>query len=543
MGTLECCSGNANDIPQKSISVHVRAMRIRSWIKRLVAMAALLLVVFGSCAYLLQRSFDNTCISRGFGIERGMVPHSGARGELRAANPRFNPQWTPDGSRIVFSTGRRPSMEGPYTRDPSGDTPSAPDSEIAPSGQIYVAASDGSSLLLAADGKIEAYYRIAHSPTISPNGTRVAYSMLHDSTYGEAVFPYGSYLIETSNFDGSDRRRLTEGDVMDFSPTWSPEGSRIAFVRRKDRGGCDNFRQVGIHTIGDNGQDIRKVVDIPARNAEGTPTEWDAWYHSGPTWSSDGELLAYIVNEREESEDKRPGYFRDYARIHTTLYTVNADRSDLKRLLTFSSRGYLMPLDQQYVTPDEDLKRVGLFSEEPGRSIVSPPEWSPDGQHIAFVGIAEGVPKLYTIGRDGSDLHEIVELENPGIGGPEVTRTSPSVFWSRDGSQILFSWGRTLYFVNADGSDLNSIHGGDYFSPSPDGSRVAHFVDGAKVVLLFAMAPDGSGVRALGQGRRQNIPVGRSKSVPPERSLASVNVRASCSGEVSQRQAGSRLGE
>ena len=33
-----------------------------------------------------------------------------------------------------------------------------------------------------------------------------------------------------------------------------------------------------------------------------------------------------------------------------------------------------------------------------------------------------------------------------------------------------------------------------------------------------------------------------SKNVPPERSLASVNVRASCSGEVSQRQAGSRLG-
>ena len=47
---------------------------------------------------------------------------------------------------------------------------------------------------------------------------------------------------------------------------------------------------------------------------------------------------------------------------------------------------------------------------------------------------------------------------------------------------------------------------------------------------------------ALCQGRRQNIPVGRSKSVPPERSLASVNVRASCSGEVSQRQAGNRLG-
>ena len=34
------------------------------------------------------------------------------------------------------------------------------------------------------------------------------------------------------------------------------------------------------------------------------------------------------------------------------------------------------------------------------------------------------------------------------------------------------------------------------------------------------------------------MPVGRSKSVPPERLLASVNVRASCSGEVLHRQAG-----
>ena len=69
--------------------------------------------------------------------------------------------------------------------------------------------------------------------------------------------------------------------------------------------------------------------------------------------------------------------------------------------------------------------------------------------------------------------------------------------------------------------------------------------------LIFALSPQAKGrvERTAGtfqdrcQGRRQNIPVGRSKSVPPERSLASVNVRASCSGEVSQRQAGSRLGE
>ena len=43
------------------------------------------------------------------------------------------------------------------------------------------------------------------------------------------------------------------------------------------------------------------------------------------------------------------------------------------------------------------------------------------------------------------------------------------------------------------------------------------------------------------QGRWDLGPLGRSKSVPAERSLASVNVRASCRGEVSQRQASCRL--
>ena len=280
---------------------------------------------------------------------------------------------------------------------------------------------------------------------------------------------------------------------MDFAPAWSPNGSQIAFVRRFDRDRCGNsFGRVGIHTIRDNGQGIRKVVDIPSRNGEGTPKGWDASYHSGPVWSSDGQLLAYVVNERERVKEMDYVY---YYRDHTVLFIVNADGSDLKRVLTFSSRGVR---ERARVTSDEDLKRVGLFSEEQSRSIVSLPKWSPDDQHIAFVRVADGVPKLYTIGRDGSNLHEVVELENPGVGGPELGQTRRSVFWSRDGSHITFPWGRTLYSVNTDGSDLRSIHEGDYFSPSPDGSRIAHFVrEDVSGVVLYTMAPDGSDVWAL----------------------------------------------
>ena len=101
---------------------------------------------------------------------------------------------------------------------------------------------------------------------------------------------------------------------------------------------------------------------------------------------------------------------------------------------------------------------MGLYSEEPFRSIVSPPEWSPDGRHIAFMAVADGVRKLYTIGRDGTDLHEMDE---------------------------------------ADGTHFRSIRGGDYFSPSPDGLSIAHFVYLGSNVVLYTAAPDGSGAAAL----------------------------------------------
>lgn len=346
---------------------------------------------------------------------------------------------------------------------------------------------------LATDGKSESYYRIVHSPSVSPDDTRVAYSTFLDE----------SYLIETSTMDGLDRRTLTEGNVIDFDPEWSPSGSQVAFVRRYDSDACDNFRQVGIYTVGDNGQDIRKVEDIPSRIRQGTTREWDV---SGPKWSPDGELLAYVVNEIEEVVEDRPELSgrNYYYRNHTVLYTVNVDGSNNRILLTFSQRGNLVTSDQTYVTSDEDLKRVGLFSKEPARSIVSPPAWSPDGQQVAFLGVADSIPKLYIINRDGSELHEVVKLENSKLSGTAYGQTLPSVFWSHNGSHIMFSWGGTLYFVNADGSDLHSTDVGDYFSPSPDGSRIAVVTASAPYlpplktdVVLYSMAWDGTDVQVL----------------------------------------------
>ena len=50
------------------------------------------------------------------------------------------------------------------------------------------------------------------SPSWSPDGKRIAFASTRD----------GNFEIYVMNADGSEQTRLTENDVLDFYPSWSP---------------------------------------------------------------------------------------------------------------------------------------------------------------------------------------------------------------------------------------------------------------------------------------------------------------------------------
>ena len=312
------------------------------------------------------------------------------------------------------------------------------------------------------------------TPDISPDGSGLVYvTARHEYKDDDR----NDFEIETSRLDGSDRRRLTNNIFQDISPVWSPDGSRIAFVRD------------GIYTMAADGSDSRSILPFILRDLwklESASGDYVVAQYPmrGLAWSPDGKTLAFKVLELVREFDSVGNNLR-----RTALYTIGADGTGLIQL---------------YATAVGDLSQPHRVSGEPA--------WSPDGRELAFFVSTfneeaewneKWIDKLYVIGPDGSGLREVVEMVN-------YLTLNPSPTWSPDGTRLLFplrpfrfrndASKQSIFVVGADGSGPRSVGKGAYASWSPDGSRIAilnlyHEED--KAVFLSTVAPDGSDSRVV----------------------------------------------
>lgn len=291
------------------------------------------------------------------------------------------PQWSPDGSSIVFGHH---------------------------DGKIYVVNSDGSSLRSISEGS--GIYDLDFSPSISPDGSLIAYTTLRHATGGVRDLE-----IVTSTLDGSERRRLTENRTTDISPVWSPDGDQVAFVSASSW-----WRGERILVMSSDGSNIQQIVsssDIMA----GISTV-------APEWSPDGQSLAFVAIGDSYGSN--------------VSYVVGLDSSGLTSL----------------------------------GETISRPAWLPSGRRIVFTKIEDKFVDLYTANADGSDLRELsshisrspqharkIEMES-------LMRNTISL--SPDGSETMLMG---QYVIRWDGLGfvLMSLPGLGFASWSPDGSRIA----------------------------------------------------------------------
>jgi WD40 repeat protein len=246
-------------------------------------------------------------------------PDGTARAVLTAGT---SPAWSADGTRVAFSFDYYNSLDDTGSQIVSvgadGGNRTVIVNECGSSCKVFVGtpswSPDGSRLsvhdtvcgssecgtslrIIDASGHFVAALGPGFSSNWSPDGTRVAIDRYADfgSPACDGYF-YCNSEIFTIGPDGNGLARVTTDPANDVSPSWSPDGSKVAFASGRDGNG-------EIYTINADGTGETRLTD-------------NAAVDTSPAWSPDGSKIAFSTN--------RDGNYE--------IYAMNADGTGLANL-------------------------------------------------------------------------------------------------------------------------------------------------------------------------------------------------------------------
>jgi Tol biopolymer transport system component/predicted Ser/Thr protein kinase len=267
-------------------------------------------------------------------------------------------------------------------------------------------------------------------PPAPPGGGRIAFTSSRDS---------GNSEVYVMNVDGSGQTNLTNNwhdtDWFDCCPSWSPDGTRIAYT-------------------GDNNE----IYTINADGSQQTNLTKRGWQDYEPAWSPNGRQIAFM--------SRRDG--------NLEIYVMNADGSGQTNLTNHAA-------DDCDAVWSPDNSRIAFWSKRDGRNEVyvmnadgsavvrltnvpgdnDTPAWSPDGTRIAFESKRDGNWEIYVMNADGSGQTNLTN--NPA--------DDHHAAWSPDGKRIAFMSYRDgnaeIYVMNADGSGQTNLTNNPGFDGFP----------------------------------------------------------------------------
>jgi Tol biopolymer transport system component len=264
-----------------------------------------------------------------------------------------------------------------------GDQPAGPSVTFD---HIVLINSDGTEINEITTGVKSTY---DESPTWSPDGKRIAYHRGHGTWVGISIW--------VVNSDGSGDTKIANGAW----PSWSPDGTLIAFTNYESDYNCQ------IYLVNPDGNGLNNLTSGP--------------HDVFPEWSPDGTI--FFVRRMISCKN-----------LTGDIFSIQADGSNLKQLTNYGHVGGfgISPDGKTIAYHDTANKQIMIYkldSNGPPRSIFNldfnvkfvRPSWSPDGVTIAIAAtnwsIYEG-SKLYLVNADGSGFVEVPIAGGVGVWDP-----------------------------------------------------------------------------------------------------------------------------
>jgi TolB protein len=269
-------------------------------------------------------------------------------------------------------------------------------------------------------------------------------SPVQDPSEGPGWFAYasnadGDYEIFAQTLNGSRVQQLTDNDVDDTSPSFSPNGRRLVFERATKDGSDDLY-------ILNRRRDWEKPWVVSKHVDEGAP-EWSPdgrWIAFKGGDAGDGSsVVAMTVNKKkvrgialqeENSENDYPSWSPDSSEV---AFVESYDTGDI-----FIASRCCEGSKRRQVTTDADIE--------------SNLDWSPDGDCIVY--------SLYRNQLTGEDMYSVSVEGGPPRRLTDAMGDEIAGAWSPDSAWIAFASNEDgnydLYMMKADGSETQAMIAG-----------------------------------------------------------------------------------